>query len=300
MLHALANFVLRRRTVAAWAIDYDQIIAARPLGAKTLQNRRKNIAHLQASLGGRLLRDVRPLDVSRVVRQLWDAGLHFTARRVLIEARDLFNEAVLAGELHTNPAVAIQPLPAPVQRSRLAFEHWQQIHAWVAQHGRPWFAYALRLALVCGQRRADLVAMSTDDVWDEHLHVVQQKTGARVALPLALHLDALGATLGQVIAEAQDYREAGSMLLRQRANRPFGTAALSASFARARDAVFPRETWGDRTPPTFHEIRSLSERLYRAQGIDTKTLLGHKRQSMTDQYNDDRGLTRGAWKTLVI
>lgn len=41
--------------------------------------------------------------------------------------------------------------------------------------------------------------------------------------------------------------------------------------------------------PTFHEQRSLSERLYRDQGVDTQKLLGHKTQKMTDRYNDDRG-----------
>lgn len=40
--------------------------------------------------------------------------------------------------------------------------------------------------------------------------------------------------------------------------------------------------------PTFHEQRSLSERLYREQGVDTQKLLGHKTQKMTDRYNDDR------------
>jgi hypothetical protein len=34
---------------------------------------------------------------------------------------------------------------------------------------------------------------------------------------------------------------------------------------------------GDGTPATFHEQRSLAERLYEAQGIDTKNL-GHKSQ----------------------
>jgi hypothetical protein len=41
--------------------------------------------------------------------------------------------------------------------------------------------------------------------------------------------------------------------------------------------------------PTFHELRSLSEREYREQGINTKKLLGHKREAMTEVYNDVRG-----------
>ncbi|HDQ3695344.1 TPA: integrase, partial [Escherichia coli] len=40
---------------------------------------------------------------------------------------------------------------------------------------------------------------------------------------------------------------------------------------------------------TFHEQRSLSERLYKEQGLDTQKLLGHKTQQQTDRYHDDRG-----------
>jgi phage integrase len=53
-------------------------------------------------------------------------------------------------------------------------------------------------------------------------------------------------------------------------------------------------------PPTLHEVRSLAERLYRAQGVDTRILLGHRRQQMTDRYNDDRGLSRKQWQYLPL
>jgi len=38
-------------------------------------------------------------------------------------------------------------------------------------------------------------------------------------------------------------------------------------------------------------------KIYRKQGVDTRTLLGHKREEMTDKYNDDRDL---GWKRLVV
>lgn len=47
--------------------------------------------------------------------------------------------------------------------------------------------------------------------------------------------------------------------------------------------------WGEGTPASFHEQRSLSERLYSEQGVNTKDLLGHKSQKQTDRYHDDRG-----------
>jgi hypothetical protein len=46
---------------------------------------------------------------------------------------------------------------------------------------------------------------------------------------------------------------------------------------------------------TFHELRSLAERENREQGINTKKLLGHKREAMTEVYNDVRGCD---WSTV--
>ena len=44
-------------------------------------------------------------------------------------------------------------------------------------------------------------------------------------------------------------------------------------------------------PPTFHELRSLSARLYEKQISDkfAQHLLGHKSDTMASQYRDDRG-----------
>lgn len=47
---------------------------------------------------------------------------------------------------------------------------------------------------------------------------------------------------------------------------------------------------------TFHEQRSLSERLYRKQGIDTQALLGHTTRLQTDRYNNTRGKE---WVTIT-
>ena len=156
----------------------------------------------------------------------------------------------------------------------------------------------LALALVTGQRRSDLCKMRFADVWDGHLHVQQAKTGARLALPLALRLDAVGLTLAEVIEDCKGYAVGSEFLLRKHDGHQLGDASLSARFETAREGA--GVALKDEHPPSLHECRSLSERLYRAQGINTMTLLGHKHQQMTDVYNDDRGLSRGEWKTLPL
>ncbi|MBN3824934.1 hypothetical protein G3O00_15090 [Burkholderia sp. Ac-20384] len=47
----------------------------------------------------------------------------------------------------------------------------------------------------------------------------------------------------------------------------------------------------DENAPSFHEIRSLSKRLYDKQGnVDTKALLGHMSDMSAETYADARGI----------
>jgi integrase len=62
---------------------------------------------------------------------------------------------------------------------------------------------------------------------------------------------------------------------------------ITMNFSKARDKANLNLETG--TPPTFHEQRSLSERLYQEQGINTQKLLGHKTVQQTARYHDDRG-----------
>ncbi len=115
---------------------------------------------------------------------------------------------------------------------------------------------------------------------------------------MALRLDAIGRSIEEVIEDCRNYAAPGETLIRRKGGKPLCDASLSARFEQAREGA--AITWKSGTPPSLHECRSLSERLYRAQRIDTKTLLGHKHQAMTDVYNDDRGLSSGKWITLEL
>lgn len=285
------------RTLGQWAETYRQIIDSRPISDKTKANRRSALAPLVAALGERTISAIRPHEVAELVRRLHAAHPQ-AAKRSLIEARDLFNEALLYGWIDRNPAAAVKQLAVRIQRRRLTIEQWRRIHDHAAAHMPPWVSRMLVLALVTGQRRSDLCKMRFDDVWGGALHVEQAKTGTRLALPLALRLDALGVTLGQAIDDCRAYATGEETLLRKHNGKPLVLASLSARFEEARELAIPAA--GEGLPPSLHECRSLSERLYRVQGINTMVLLGHKHQAMTDMYNDDRGLTRGEWQRLSV
>ncbi|NDL70492.1 tyrosine-type recombinase/integrase [Vreelandella alkaliphila] len=290
----------RRSTVNQFAVEYQTLLASQHLTSKTIANRSNCLRLLCEGIGTMRMSEVRPAHIAQLINTIWAGGRQFTARRVLYEAEAFFDQALLADLVDRNPASPVKAPPAKVARSRLTLELYQEIYTWASQHSQPWFAYALRLALATAQRRSDLVRMHKANIVDGHLHVEQFKTGARIALPLALQLNELAAPLREIIRESDDYRRPGSYLIRKKGDLPLGPESLSSNFTHARKAVTAGHNWGNKAPPTFHEIRSLSERLYRTQGINTRILLGHKRQSMTDEYNDDRGLTKDNYQRLTL
>jgi len=292
----LGRIIPGYKTVNQWAVIYRQIIDGRPICQKTRANRRGALKHVLENLGGRTVSSVRPHEVSSMIKRI-AAQRPQTAKRVLFEASDLFNEAMNYGWIDRNPASSVKAPICKIQRKRLTLEQWCVIHAHADKSMPPWVPRMLTLALITGQRRSDLCKMRFCDVWDEHLHIEQAKTGTRLALPLALRLNVLGITLGQAIDDCRNYAAGGEFMLRKHSGAKLGDASLSARFEEAREHALASV---DAIPASLHECRSLSERLYRAQGINTMVLLGHKHQAMTDVYNDDRGLSKGQWKTLAL
>ena len=161
----------------------------------------------------------------------------------------------------------------------------------------------MMLALVTGQRREDITNMKFADFKGGYLHVAQGKSGGETKLQIdgAIRLSKVGVSIAEVVAGCRDlivtrylvhYTESVSTA------KPGGkvrAVTLSEAFQRAREraGIVAKE---GRTPPSFHEIRSLSERLYKEEfGADfAQAILGHKSAPMTAKYDD----LRGGWKTV--
>ncbi|MDR1853493.1 MAG: tyrosine-type recombinase/integrase [Azoarcus sp.] len=290
-------------TMRKWRREYMRIVRLRNLAAATLDERAKCSKDLCRAIGpDRRLRKVRPVHVAQAMRAVWEAGQQSRAQRLLVVARDMFAEAVSAGALDKNPAMHVKPLPYHVRRARLSIRHWRRTQAVLAGERAKWRRLLAVLALVTGQRRSDLVKMRFADVWGGYLHVEQVKTGARIALPLDLKLRAIKMTLGDVIELCRAYEPPGETLLRKSTGAPVSVGMLSKAFTSAFALAVKRWRHPEHTTPSLAECRSLSERLYSSQGIDTQTLLGHKRPATTALYHDDRGLSRaeGRWRHLSL
>ncbi|MGF6775294.1 integrase [Paraburkholderia sp. GAS334] len=157
-------------------------------------------------------------------------------------------------------------------------------------------ANAILLALVTGQRREDVSAMTFDQAKDGFLWIEQKKTGAKLLIPMTLRLDAIGMSVADVLKQCRDSVISKRVIHFVRANsgrKPGDSPSLntlSAAFAEFRDLAKIQVSDG-KTPSSFHEIRSLPVRLYTDQyGPDfAQALTGHRSASMTALYRDSRG-----------
>ncbi|EQA7129042.1 tyrosine-type recombinase/integrase, partial [Escherichia coli] len=100
-------------------------------------------------------------------------------------------------------------------------------------------------------------------------------------------IDALNISLADTL---QKCREASSSetIIASKHHDPLSPKTVSKYFTKARNAS---GLSFDGNPPTFHELRSLSARLYRNQIGDkfAQRLLGHKSDLMAARYRDSRG-----------
>lgn len=240
------------------------------------------------------LKDITTLDIAEITDAIKAEGHNRMAQVVRLVLVDVFKEAQHAGHVQPgyNPAMATKQPRHKVTRQRLSFEEWMKIYE-ASLNQQPYLQSGMLLALVTGQRLGDICKMQFSDIWDDMLHVQQEKTGSRLAIPLDLKCEALNMTLREVISKCRDavvskylvhFRHSTSQSVR---GGSVSSSSLTTTFKKAREKCGIE--WEKGTAPTFHEQRSLSERLYREQGIDTQKLLGHKSRKMTDKYNDDRG-----------
>lgn len=293
-------------TVTEWIDKYIVIQEERLKNNELRQNsfRQKNkpLRLFREHCGMRYLKDIETIDIAEITDAIKNDGFSRMAQVVRIVLVDVFKEAQHAGYVPPgyNPAMATKQPRHKVIRQRLSLEEWKSIYE-SAETMQPYLQCGMLLALVTGQRLGDICRMKFSDIWDDMLHIEQEKTGSRLAIPLDLKCDALGLTLRDVVSKCRDaviskylvhFRHSTSQATR---GDSVSSSSLTTSFKKARNKCGIE--WEKGTAPTFHEQRSLSERLYEAQGVDTQKLLGHKSPQQTAKYHDDRGKD---WTVIAV
>lgn len=284
-----------------WKIQEERL-ASGDIKENTYKQKAKPVALLKERAGMKLISSVDVRDIAQILEEYLSAGQPRMAQVVRSVLIDVFKEAQHYGEVPPghNPALATKQPRRKITRQRLSLEEWQKIFD-IADKKQQYMGNAMLLALVTGQRLGDISKMKFSDIWDDHLHIEQEKTGSKIAIPLSLRLNAINWSLRDVVARCRDYAVSPYLVhfFRTTSQAERGTQVksntLTMNFSKARDLA--RIDWGNGTPATFHEQRSLAERLYEAQGVDTQKLLGHKSPNQTAGYHDDRGKE---WKKIIL
>ncbi|MDN8598881.1 site-specific integrase [Citrobacter sp. S2-9] len=276
-----------------WKIQEERYTSG-DIKANTYKQKAKPVALLKERAGMKLISSVDVRDIAQILDEYVSEGQPRMAQVIRSVLIDVFKEAQHYGEVPPgyNPALATKQPRRKITRQRLSLEEWQKIFE-IADSNHQYMSNAMLLALVTGQRLGDISNMKFSDIWDDHLHIIQEKTGSKIAIPLSLRLNAINWSLRDVVTRCRDYALSPYLIHFFRSTSQADRGAqvkartLTMNFSKARDNA--GLNWGTGTPATFHEQRSLSERLYKEQGVNTKVLLGHKSQQQTDLYNDDRG-----------
>lgn len=259
------------------------------LSESTLRNYDKRISVMRSHFGSSLIAKISTKDCHGLLNKYLADGKKQYAFNFKTFMVDVFNEAEAAGWIPrgTNPASIIKIAKPKTERSRLSLDNFKT----VLNAADGWPRTAILLALVTGQRVSDVAAMRYDQVKDGYLHVQQIKTGQRIKIPVTISL--LGYSLQGIIKESR--RIVGAQTIvhqtestgRSNPGEPLREMTISRYFTKLMRENVKQKFEG--SPPTFHEIRSLSKALHAENGLDTLALLGHESEETGKIYSDPRG-----------
>jgi integrase len=282
----------RKRSVSAWEEKYRSIVAGRGLTKATMSNYLAFSRHMIRLLGAdKPLKAVTALDVSEAIESL-PAGIAAAVRPYM---RQSFETAMARGWIDANP-VRITVLGKPaVKRARLTLEVFLKVYESTKTE---WLRNAMALALVSAQRREDVARAQFKDFHDGGWWLTQasEKTdhAHRIFIPLGLCPKPFGYSLAEVLKHCRSTGVVCGWLIHQTTRRgpskvgsKLRLSTITRAFTEAVEAL--GIDWGDKTPPTFHEIRSLALRLYGDQGVNVQLLAGHSDPDTTAIYLNSRG-----------
>jgi integrase len=290
-------------TLVEWLPVYRELWESKTQpAASTLQAAKSLLNRLGASDFAKMrMRAIETVHAAAYLESFGQASGAAMARNMRSKLSDIFRWAETQGviEVGKNPVAATFNPEYKVTRERLSLEQFWQIHA----QASTWLQNAMMLALVTGQRRDDIANMKFADFKDGYLYVAQGKSGGEMKLQIdgSIKLEKVGASVGEVVVGCRDLIVSRYLVHhtervgRVKPGDKVRATGISNAFLKARELAKIGISAG-RTPPSFHEIRSLSQRLHREEfGAEfAQALLGHKSAQMTAKYDD----LRGGWKAI--
>ena len=182
--------------------------------------------------------------------------------------KGMFQRAVRWGIVEANPVRDIEQFKTEKRDRYITAEEYKRIR----DNATPTLACLMDLAYITGQRMGDCRHIKYADISEAGVFIKQQKTKARVLI-------AMTPDLAEVIARAKTLHQSvkGLTLFHKRDGKPIPYGTLYHQWANAcRDAKVE--------DAHFHDIRAAAATDAKAQGLDSKTLLGHTTESSHNRY----------------
>lgn len=182
--------------------------------------------------------------------------------------KGMFQRAVRWGVVDANPVRDIAQFKTGKRDRYITPAEYAEIR----KHATPTLACLMDIAYITGQRIGDCRHIKYADVSDAGVFVKQGKTGARVLI-------AMTPDLVEVIARARSLHRSvkGLTLFHKRDGKPIPYTTLYHQWQVACKAARVEDA-------NFHDIRAAAATDAKAQGLDSKTLLGHTTESSHNRY----------------
>lgn len=280
----------------AWIKIYEPILLAgrgdKPLAPNSIKAYRRELRRAASMFDeARAASEISTADIIGELDKLNAAGKSNTAQGMRSHLQESFRNMVVRAWRKDNPVDAVPQIVSRVKRSRLQFDVFKRVYE---AESVAWARNVYALALVSGQAREECASAMFKDIRDGSWWCDRKKSGARVILPLELRLDCFGLSLGDVIKQCRSTGVLSKHLIHQtkawnrsRPGNPIAVDTISSRFSTTLGAL--QIDWGSKQPPTFHEIRSLSGRLYKDEGrVNPQELYGHADEKTTEIYLDER------------
>jgi integrase len=244
------------------------------------RNYRYVLEPLAKAHGHRMVRDMRADKIAKVIGDIGETrpGMANLTKSVL---QKMMKYAVKAKWRDDNPVLGIEPFKRGTHHTWTEGELKTFEVRWPLGT-RQRLAYAL--LLYTGQRVGDVAKMNRADIVDGELHVIQQKTGAELYLPI----------LPELSQAMKAYPAKGLTLIGNEAGRQLSRAALTDMMRSAiREAGLP-------TKCVSHGLRKAAMRRLAEHGATEKQIAaisGHKTLREIERYTaaaDQKRLARDA------
>lgn len=281
------------RSWAAWCDVFGKLVDEREAKPNTRRTRKSQLARLLRSFpADKPAAKITTADCSAVLDAISVEGKNRTAQAIRAFMIDCFDRMIAKGWRSDNPARVLDEVKVKVKRARLTLEVFMALYS-STKITR--LRNAMALGLVSGQARESVAGAKFTDFHDGGWFNERGKTGARIIIPLDLRLERFGMSLEDVLRQCRATGVVSHHLIHE-TDRGIGRRVGKAIHMDVLTREFTAEVgklrlpWGDKEPPTFHEVRSLACRLYKEQGnVNAQELLGHRDPRTTQIYADGRG-----------